>query len=171
MRKRIIILFLFLLSIFLIFTIGMFAKENTTSIKGRQLIKRFEGLRLTAYRCPAKILTIGWGHTGNVKEGQRITLKVAENLLIADLKRFERHVNDKVILELLYNQFDALVDLSYNCGYVIKGELREAINLRQTKRIEYLIKQYCHVKGSINRGLLRRRNIDWNVYDRAEYPE
>ena len=36
-----------------------------TGPAGRALIKRFEGLRLNAYRCPAGRWTIGWGHTAS----------------------------------------------------------------------------------------------------------
>ena len=38
-----------------------------TGKKGLDLIKSFEGLRLEAYLCPAKVWTIGYGHTGLVK--------------------------------------------------------------------------------------------------------
>lgn len=58
----------------------------TTSEQGRNLIKQSEGLRLKAYRCPAGVPTIGWGHTEGVKMGMRITQAQAEVLLIQDLK-------------------------------------------------------------------------------------
>ena len=38
-----------------------------TSQKGINLIKEFEGCRLKAYKCPAGVWTIGYGHTSNVK--------------------------------------------------------------------------------------------------------
>src|ERR1035438_5496823 len=49
------------------------------------LVKQFEGLYLTAYRCPASVLTIGWGHTGMVREGQQISEEQAEAFLQDDL--------------------------------------------------------------------------------------
>lgn len=36
-------------------------------------IKEFEGCSLTAYKCPAGKMTIGYGHTKGVKNGQKIT--------------------------------------------------------------------------------------------------
>ena len=42
------------------------------SEKGLAIIKKYEGCRLTAYVCPAKKLTIGYGHTKGVKKGQKI---------------------------------------------------------------------------------------------------
>lgn len=47
-----------------------------TSEKGKALIREFESLRLEAYRCPAGVLTIGYGHTAGVKEGDRIDKRV-----------------------------------------------------------------------------------------------
>ena len=65
----------------------------TTSEQGRNLIKQSEGLRLKAYRCPAGVPTIGWGHTEGVKMGQRITQAQAEVLLIQDLEPVEQLLN------------------------------------------------------------------------------
>lgn len=51
------------------------------------LAKRWEGLRLVAYYCPAGVLTIGYGHTGpDVVEGMRITEDEADRLLRADMQ-------------------------------------------------------------------------------------
>jgi|GEM_PF-2129106 Phage-related lysozyme (muraminidase) len=36
-------------------------------------IKCFEGYKLTVFKCPASVLTIGYGHTHTVKEGMKIT--------------------------------------------------------------------------------------------------
>ncbi len=55
----------------------------------KALVKEFEGLRLTAYICPAGVLTIGWGHTGpDVYSGQTITVAQAETFLDNDLQKF-----------------------------------------------------------------------------------
>ena len=51
------------------------------SQEGLSLIKKFEGLRLKAYKCSANVLTIGYGHTGGVKETDKITLEEADSLL------------------------------------------------------------------------------------------
>ncbi|UYY77475.1 lysozyme [Sphingomonas sp. R1] len=88
-----------------------------TSSAGIALIKQFEGERLTAYICPAGILTIGVGHTGaDVKPGQKITVAESEALLRADLARFEKAVSAAVKVPLNQNQFDALVALAFNIG-------------------------------------------------------
>lgn len=61
-----------------------FKPATSLSQKGLDLIKGFEGLRLRAYRDPAGVWTIGYGHTGGVKPGQVITRARAEELLRAD---------------------------------------------------------------------------------------
>ena len=65
-------------------------KINETGIA---LIKRFEGCRLTAYKCSAGVWTIGYGHTSGVHSGQAITQAQADALLRQDLEKFERYVN------------------------------------------------------------------------------
>ena len=73
------------------------------SEKGIELIKKFEGLRLEAYRCSSGILTIGFGHTKGVKSGDKITEQRAEELLREDLRIFENYVNNNVFLPLNQN--------------------------------------------------------------------
>ena len=90
--------------------------KMNTSEKGKNLIKNYEGLRLKAYRCPSNKLTIGYGHTANVKENDVITKEQAENYLTQDLKRFENAVNRLVKVSLTQNQFDALVSFAFNLG-------------------------------------------------------
>ena len=55
------------------------------SKNGVDLIKQFEGLKLNAYKCPAGIWTIGWGHTGkDVFKGIKINEKEAQIFLLND---------------------------------------------------------------------------------------
>ena len=86
--------------------------------RGLALIKKFEGLRLEAYRCPAGKLTIGYGSTGShVKEGMCITEPEAEALLKRDLARFETGV-DAILgsTAATSDQFSALVSFAFNLG-------------------------------------------------------
>lgn len=87
-----------------------------TSERGIELIKKYEGLRLTAYRCPSGVLTIGYGHTKTVVLGMSINRTMADLLLMQDLQVFEDGVNRLVKVPLTQNQFDALVSLSFNIG-------------------------------------------------------
>jgi lysozyme len=70
-----------------------------TSRTGIELIKAHEGLRLDAYLCPAGVPTIGYGHTYNVKMGDRITEEQAERLLIGDLiVEVEKYIEEVIEL-------------------------------------------------------------------------
>lgn len=83
---------------------------------GLDLIKKFEGLRLKAYVCPAGVLTIGYGSTGpHVKPGMVITEAEADRLLNEDLDRFEEAV-ERYAGRATQNQFDAMVSLAFNIG-------------------------------------------------------
>jgi lysozyme len=82
-----------------------------------ELVKSAEGLSLTAYRCPAGVLTIGWGHTGgDVTEGKTITMDIAETLLQQDLDDAGDHVLKEVTVPLNDNEYGALCSLTFNIG-------------------------------------------------------
>lgn len=94
----------------------MIPSATETSKKGLELIKKYEGLRLEAYKDPAGILTIGYGHTKTVKPGMIINKEMAELLLKIDVMDAENAVRALVNIELNQNQFDALVSFVFNVG-------------------------------------------------------
>jgi lysozyme len=85
------------------------------SRSGIELVKRHEGLRLAAYKCPAGVWTIGYGHTKGVQEGDQTTKEQADKYLVEDLYEAERGVNE-LKLDLAQCQFDALVSFVFNLG-------------------------------------------------------
>lgn len=91
------------------------------------LVKASEGCRLTAYRDAVGILTIGYGSTGGIKEGQTITQEQAEEMLIDDLDAAAEAVRKLVTVPLNQGQFDALCDFVFNLG---EGRLRDSTLLR-----------------------------------------
>lgn len=85
--------------------------------KGIDLIKKFEGCRLKAYKDIVGILTVGYGHTGkDVSEGLEIDPERANELLEKDLQKFCHGVEDLVKVSITDNQFAALVAFAYNIG-------------------------------------------------------
>lgn len=86
-----------------------------TSNQGKNLIKEAEGLRLTAYRCPAGVLTIGYSHTKGVSMGQHITAAMAEDMLVEDIAPIERLLN-ALGINMRQEQFDALTSWIFNLG-------------------------------------------------------
>lgn len=138
-----------------------------TSNNGIDMIKAFEGLRLTAYKCAAGIWTIGYGHTAGVREGQTITAEEAERLLAEDLITYERGVSSLVTVFLHQNQFDMLVSFAYNLGVnsLKNSTLLKKINGRagaNTIRAEWV--KWCHAGGKVMPGLQRRRLQEVDVF-------
>lgn len=137
-----------------------------TGNKGIALIKSFEGLKLKAYKCPAGIWTIGYGHTKGVKEGQVITEDQADKFLTEDLFDAEMAVNEQS-LSLTQNQFDALVSFTYNLG---SGNFQKSTLLKKTKAnandptIKEEFAKWNKAGGVVLSGLTRRRAAESNLY-------
>ena len=129
------------------------------SEKGLNLIKEFEGCQLIAYRCPSHVLTIGWGHTGDVYEGQIITQEQADNLLINDMAEYENYVNNSNELTFTpnQNQFDALVSFAYNCG---PGNLKTLVQNRDANTAADKLLLYNRGSDGVLAGLVRRREAE-----------
>ena len=151
---------------------------------GLALIKSFEGLRLKAYKCPAGVWTVGYGHTGkDVKPGMVITEEQAEELLRQDLERFENGVLDLLTIpELTSNQFSALVSFSFNVGLgnFKKSTLLKMINKGNKDELEAIhsqFKRWVWAGSQILPGLQRRREAEFDLYstpdpiDEDEGPE
>jgi len=137
----------------------------TTSSAGLALIKRWEGLRLTAYQDVAKIWTIGYGHTNTAKPGMVITEAEADKLLRSDLLSAEKDVNRLVTVPLEQREFDALVSFTFNLGGGALGTstLLKLINAGDKLGGAVTIPQWC--KANVNGGLkpvlgLVRRRVD-----------
>lgn len=88
-----------------------------TGERGKSIIKSFEKCRLVAYMPTAKDKpTIGWGHTKDVKLGDKITEDQANEFLSQDLEWVENCINKHVTRMITQHQFDALASLIFNIG-------------------------------------------------------
>lgn len=133
----------------------------------QQLIKDFEGLKLTAYLCSAKVPTIGWGHTKTVKAAdvgrKTITQAEAQRLFDADIAVFEKAVDRLVKVKLTENQRGALVSWTYNLGEgaLAKSTMLKYINAgRPVSDIERSWLQWVNAGGKRLNGLVRRRQAE-----------
>lgn len=128
-----------------------------TSQRGIDLIKQFECLRLTAYKCPAGVYTIGYGHTRGVKRGMKITEEEASAYLTADLRNSEKAVERyDGIYHWNQNEFDALVSFTFNCGATnLRALLRNG--RRNRSQIAATLPLYRKAGGKVLKGLVRRR--------------
>lgn len=133
---------------------------------GLSLIKEFEGCCLTAYRCPAGVLTIGYGHTSGVTEGMTISHEQAEAFLRADVAWAEKAVNDyRDTYGWNQNQFDALVSFTFNCG---AGNLKTLLRdgCRTIAEISEKLPSYNKANGEVLPGLERRRAAERVLFDK-----
>lgn len=128
-----------------------------TSQRGIKLIKQFEGVRLTAYKCPAGVYTIGYGHTRGVQRGMKITEEEAGAFLAADLRNSEKAVERyDSVYHWNQNEFDALVSFTFNCGAAnLRSLLRNG--RRNRSQIAETLPLYRKAGGKVLKGLERRR--------------
>lgn len=133
------------------------------SDRGLKLIEEFEGCRLTAYRDPVGVLTIGYGHTKGVRVGQKITKEQAEEYLREDCKAAEAQVNKyQGKYQFNQNQYDALVSFAFNIGSI--DQLTDK-GKRSIPVISQKILAYNHAGGYTLAGLTRRRQAEKALFD------
>ena len=132
-----------------------------TSQTGIDLIKQFEGCVLTAYKCPAGVWTIGYGHTAGVKQGQRITAAQAENYLKTDLQAYEKKVDRYSRYGWNQNEFDALVSFAYNIGSI---DQLTANGTRSRAVIADKMLSYNKAGGMVLSGLVKRRQAERQLF-------
>lgn len=148
-------------------------KVTKASQKGLDLIKRFEGLELKPYKCPAGIPTIGYGNTyypsgSKVKlTDPAITKEKAEELLKFLLGSYEKSVNSFCRDDISQNQFDALVSFAYNCGVnsLKSSTLLKKVNANPndpTIKAEFL--KWNKASGRVLAGLTKRRQAEADLY-------
>ena len=136
------------------------------SKEGLSLIKKFEGCELEAYLFPAGVWTIGYGHTKDVKEGDKINKEEADYLLQEEMIEYESYINDFVEVPLNQNQFDALCSWVYNLG---PTNLKNSTMLRVLNEEKYAdvpqeIKRWNKAGGEVLDGLIKRREAEAKMF-------
>lgn len=138
--------------------------------EGIELVKRFEGLCLTAYKCAAGVWTIGYGHTGKVngvtiKQGMKITTATAEKLLTEDLTNFYNTVNLQSYVPLIAvmdeYQKAALTSFAFNCG---SNNLKTLCKSRNLEQIADALLLYNKAAGKTLKGLTERREAERKLF-------
>lgn len=129
------------------------------SEKGKTLIKKYEGLKLSAYKCPADVWTIGYGHTAGVFEGQKITSDQADEFFDNDIKQFEKIVLELCNVPLKQGQFDALVSFVYNVGKTAfaNSTLLKLLNQKKYTAAGNEFSRWVYVRDKKLQGLVKRR--------------
>lgn len=161
--------------------------NHRLSNKGLSLLKEIEQLRLQPYddQTGKKIshwvkgATIGYGKLITKDEWSKyrdgISEAKANNLFKDILKPFESRVNSSITASINQNQFDALVILAYNIGETAfkTSSVVKIINNPDAKtsypNLESAWKAWNKSQGAVNRGLINRRNSEWNIYTKGVY--
>lgn len=141
-------------------------RKMTTSRAGIDLIKKSEGLVLSAYKCPAGVWTIGYGHTNGVRQGMRITQEQASKYLAEDVAPIEALLNAQHI-NFRQEQFDALVSWIFNLGVNNFGESTMLKLIRGNAPDEEITGQmvrWVHAGGKALAGLKKRRVYEANMF-------
>jgi lysozyme len=143
------------------------------SIQGLGLTEREEALRLTAYQDSGGIWTIGFGHTGqDVFPGQVITRQQAITWLQNDVQKAVNAVNASVRVSVTQQDFDSLVDFTYNVGVHAfeTSTLLKKLNAGDYAGANAAFKSWVFVKGQVNKGLWNRRQAEQDEFTSGGTP-
>ena len=148
-------------------------RSNEALEVAANLCRRFEGLHLKPYICPAGVPTIGWGTTRypNGKpvrlSDPPITKEYADELLFTDLSRF--HTDVLALCPGLAGtsgqRVGAIVDFTYNLGTgrLKASTLRRRINERNWPEVKRELMKWINAGGRPLRGLVLRRQAEANL--------
>jgi lysozyme len=147
--------------------------EKRLSSQGARFIAGFEGCVLHPYNDPWNA-TIGIGHlihTGvvtqqDIRRYRGFTLNDAYALLKGDVADAEDGIRARIHVELNQNEWDALVDLTFNCGPgILDGQIGDDINNHQFAAAASAWQAWCHGDGGITlEGLVRRRQDERDLF-------
>lgn len=142
-------------------------EEMSLSKEGLKLIMRWEGLSLKAYLCPARVWTIGYGHTRTAQAGMHIDEVKATALLYEDIERFQEAVRRLTKVPLTQYQFDALVSFTYNVGIEAfrKSTLLRYLNDGKYGLAASEFKRWTRAKGRKLPGLVNRRRNEREMFE------
>lgn len=141
-----------------------------TGETGLNLIKGYEGLRMSAHYAPTEQWTVGYGHTGSARHGMSVTEGDAERLLRDDIKPIEQLIGDTVRAPLNQNEHDALVSLIFNIGEdnwkrsTALRKLNEGDKLGAANAFELWTKAYVENELVTLDGLVRRRAAEKSLF-------
>lgn len=157
------------------------------SFKGITLLKSIEELALTPYddqtgkdiTAWVKGATIGYGHLISKPEWAKykngLTKERANTLFLTDIAPFESAVKKHITTTLSQQEFDALVIFVFNIGKgaFASSSVVKMINnpnaVTSFKTLESAWKAWKKSQGKVMKGLVNRRNAEWEIYTKGIY--
>lgn len=139
-----------------------------------ELIKEFEGCRLTAYKDPVGIWTIGYGTTARAglgiipRAGMTITEAQAEHYLRLGVEKFAKEIRPYITQPINENEFGAFVSLAYNIGSGAfwKSSARRYFNMGDKEEAAKRILLWNKAGGRVLKGLVRRREAEKTLFEK-----
>lgn len=141
-----------------------------TGDTGLNLIKGYEGLRMSAHYAPSEQWTVGYGHTSGARHGMSVTEGDAERLLREDVQPIEQLLGDTVRAPLNQNEHDALVSLIFNIGEenwknsTVLRKLNAGDKIGAANAFELWTKAYVNNELASLDGLVRRRAAEKSLF-------
>ncbi|MEQ8176820.1 MAG: lysozyme [Amphiplicatus sp.] len=141
-----------------------------TGETGLNLIKGYEGLRMSAHYAPSEQWAVGYGHTSTARHGMSVTEGDAERLLRDDVKPLESVLASTVRAPLNQNEHDALVSLIFNIGEdnwrrsTVLRKLNEGDKLAAAQAFEMWTKARVNGELVTLDGLVRRRAAEKSLF-------
>lgn len=138
-----------------------------SDIRAIDIVKKYEGLYLEAYLCPAGIPTIGYGHTLNVRMGQKISEIQADLYLDHDFEEAEEQVKGAVKVPLTPQQLGALTSFVFNLGI---GQFKKSTLLKKLNAGDYQgaareFDKWVFANGKRLLGLIKRRAEERKLFE------
>lgn len=142
----------------------------STGDTGLNLIKAYEGLRMSASYTPDQEWTVGYGHSSTARHGMTVTEGDAMRLLQEDVKPIEAVIAETVRAPLNQNEHDALVSLIFNIGEdnfrksTVLHKLNAGDKLGAAEAFEKWTK--ARINGELVKldGLVRRRAAEKSLF-------
>lgn len=141
-----------------------------TLSSGIELIKQFEGCHTTAYLCPAKVWTIGWGNTTldgrPVRQGDKITQAKADQMLAETANTFVKHLQKIPYWDqMTADQQGALLSFAWNLGASFYGSpdfktISSRLKNKEWDKVPEALMLYHSPGSAFSEGLKRRRKAE-----------
>lgn len=144
-----------------------------TSKRGVELLIQFEGYRGEAYRCPAGVVTIGFGFVKGVQMGDKMSRSEAAERLKRELVEYEEGVLSAMTRTPTQPQFDACVVFAFNVGVAgfRKSSVLKAHNRGDFQAAARAFSLWNRAGGKVWPGLTRRRAAEAALYLEPTEPE
>ena len=140
-------------------------KERWSLLWAARFVAKWEGFLSTAYLdriASPPVWTIGYGHTGDVHEGQTVSKAQARRILADDLRGAARAVAKAVKVPLSVRQRIALISIVFNVGpgALDDTHLINDLNAKRYKAAADRFLEWNHAGGVVVEGLTRRREAE-----------